>query len=246
MRHDELKHLLDKDVQGHGIPCSCEVFGLFAPLLPQEARAELQVVPKRKRQGLVPDYLVTLPQGFETLLELKVIGGGPSHYVNGGVSRCRAVAARARAIPQEYRSKALALDHRHCGVAEGTPGPVSQKLASYGRIRGLVFGAYGEASPDAHELLGVLAAEYASRHWVRMGCRAPQDAAAALSRSLYRSWGLMAVRGQARLKLSGLAHVGAGAGAASSRRAASDGFHHLRREAYQMHFAAACLGRRWQ
>ena len=30
----------------------------------------------RQRQGLVPDLLSTLPQGFETLMELKVIGAG--------------------------------------------------------------------------------------------------------------------------------------------------------------------------
>ena len=179
-------------------------------------------------------------------MELKVIGGGPSHYVSGDVSRCRAVAARARAIPQEYRLKALNVDHQHCGVAEGTPGPVSRKLASYGRIWGLTFGAYGEASPDVHELLSILAMTYASRHWVRLGGRDPQDATATLSRSMYRSWGLMAVRRQARLKLSCLAHVGAGAVAASSRRADADSQHALRREAYQLHFAAARHSQRWR
>ena len=38
------------------------------------------VAPQRKRQGLVPDFLVTHPQGFEALLELKVVGGGPTLY----------------------------------------------------------------------------------------------------------------------------------------------------------------------
>ena len=117
-RHDELKHLIDKDVQGHGMPCSCEVFGLFAPLLPQAARTEWLAAPVRKRQGLVPDFLVTLPQGMEALMELKVIGQGPSHYSRENVSRGSAVAARAESIPQEYRSKALRLDNQHCGVPQ--------------------------------------------------------------------------------------------------------------------------------
>ena len=71
-----------------------------------------------------------------------------------------------------------------------------------------------------------------------MGFRDPQEAAASLKRSLYRSWGLMAMRGQARLKLRGLSHVGSGAVAARVRRAESGAAHHLRREAYQLHFAA--------
>ena len=76
VRHDELKHLIAKDMRGHGVPCTCEVFGLFAPLLPQSVRSDVMAMPVCTRQGLVPDYLATLPQGFETLLELKVIGGG--------------------------------------------------------------------------------------------------------------------------------------------------------------------------
>ena len=200
--------------------------------------------PGRKRQGLVPDFLVTLPQGFEALFELKVIGMGPSHYQTGDVSRGHAVATRARDIPQEYRRKALRLDHQHCGAPEGTPGPITRKLAGYGRVRGLAFGAYGEASQEVHDLAGLLATSYASRHWVRLRGRDPDDAAAAISRTLYRSWGLMAVRGQARLKLAGLAHVGAGATAASSRRSGAENFHARLREAYQLHFAAVQHGHR--
>ena len=245
IRHDELKHLIDKDVQGHGIPCSCEVFGLFAPLLPQEARAEWLAAPARKRQGLVPDYLLTLPHGMEALMELKVIGSGPSHYSRDVVCRGFAVATRAGSIQQEYRSKALRLDHRHCGVTEGVPGPVTQKLATYGRVRGLAFGAYGEASTDVHELVQVLAKSCASRQWARMGARDPQEAAALLQRSLYRSWGLMAMRGQARLKLMGMSQVGSGAAAARARRTDSAAAHSLRREAYQLHFAATRGSWRW-
>ena len=77
-----------------------------------------------------------------------------------------------------------------------------------------------------------------------MRSRDPQDAAAMLLRSLYRSWGLMAVRGQARLKLAGLAHVGTGASEARARRDRSDAFHARRREAYQLHFAAQQFGHR--
>ena len=189
----------------------------------------------------MPDFLVTLPQGFESLLELKVIGGGPSHYASGDVSRCRAVASRARAIPQEYRTKAARLDRQYLNVAEGSPGPISQKLASYGQIWGLAFGAYGEASPDVHELVQTLARSHAERNWVHIGGRDPQEAASILARSLYRSWGVMAVRSQARVKLANLAHVGAGSAVAHSPHVGSEAFHARRREEYQLHHAAQRL-----
>ena len=40
-RHDVIKHLLSRDIQSHGLPSTCEVFGLFAPLLPQPGRDEV-------------------------------------------------------------------------------------------------------------------------------------------------------------------------------------------------------------
>ena len=125
VRHDELKYLVGKDVRGHGLPCSCEVFGLFATLLPQAARAELLGAPVRKRQGLVPVFRISLPEEFDALMELKVVGSSPTHYTSGNISRCHAVATRARAIPQEYRAKALRLDHQHCGAERGTVRPIS-------------------------------------------------------------------------------------------------------------------------
>jgi len=171
-------------------------------------------------------------------MELKVIAAGQSHYSTSSLGRCHAVAGRARSIPQEYAAKARRLDSEYGGVSQDDTGPIAQKLSSCGRIWSLAFGAYGEASPDVHELVRVLAKTHASNHWVRLGSRDPDEAAAALSRALYRSWGLMAMRGQARLKLAGLSHVGVGAAAACSRRLGSDAFHASRREAYQLHYAA--------
>ena len=56
-----------------------------------------------------------------------------------------------------------------CGTSEGAWGPVQHKLAGYGRVRGIVFGAFGEASADAHDLVRALADESASRAWVQLG-----------------------------------------------------------------------------
>ena len=42
------------------------------------------------------------------------------------------------------------MDTQYCGTDEGVDGPVLTKLRSYGHIRSLVFGVFGESSPDAH------------------------------------------------------------------------------------------------
>ena len=76
-----------------------------------------------------------------------------------------------------------------------------------------------------------------------MGCRDPDTAKAALARYLYKSWGVMAVRAQAHLKLGGLAHVGSGAVAADARRALGADFHRRAREAYQLHYRGGRLAR---
>ena len=234
-RHDALKHLLDRDIQDHGVPCTCEVFGLFAPLLPQPARSTVAAFTARKRQGLVPDFKVAQADGLEVLMELKLVAG-PTYYSHGGAGRCYAAARRARAIPGEYMAKARALDAQFCDVPRDSdaPGPVARKLLSYGRIHSLVFGAYGEGSKDAHGLVAQLATSRASRDWARLGCRDQKEAAATLARYLYRSWGIAAARAQACLRLAGLSHVGTGVVAAAGRRSANVAFHARVREAYQL------------
>ena len=161
---------------------------------------------------------------------------GPTWYDHNDVARCYAVARRARGIPGEYTSKTRILDAEFCGVPRdsATPGPVTQKLLSYGRIHCIVFGAYGEGSADAHSLVNRLAQCRASRDWARMGCRGLGEATALLSRYLFRSWGIAAVREQARLRIAGLSHVGTGAAAAAGRRSMNSAFHARIREAYQL------------
>ena len=60
---------------------------------------------------------------------------------------------------------------------------------------------------------------------------------------VYRSWGVAAVRAQARLKIDGLAHVGSGAPAAAARRAYGAERHSNLREAYQLHHRGGRAGR---
>ena len=69
------------------------------------------------------------------------------------VMQCNAVDRRARAVPAEYATKARSVDQRFCGTFPEQQGPVELRLRSYGDVKALVFGTWGEASTDVHSLL---------------------------------------------------------------------------------------------
>ena len=107
---------------------------------------------------------------------------------------------------------------KHCGTGHGFLGHVEAKHRSHGPVKGLVFGAWSEASPDAHALLSAAIDVGARRHWRSMACTSAADARGALAWLLHRRWGVTAARENARLLLSRLSYVGAGAEAAAARR----------------------------
>ena len=229
-QHDAIKWRFVEDAREMQVHCRAEVYGLFSSCIPQDGRVRADRQTARKRQGLVPDLLVSAAvDGPERprLFEVKTLHFGPSTY-SGGPERCGSVARRARALPAEYARKAREVDQRFCGTPAGSVGPVEQKLRTYEPVRGLVFGAWGEASPDVEKVLTALADAGASRHWRGMRCRDRDAARGALAWMLRRRWGLTAVREAARLKLDRLEHVGRGAGAAARRRSVGRAAHAAR------------------
>ncbi len=222
-QHDVLKWRIAEDAKEMGIRCRTEVYGLFAACIPQAGRLRAAHLPARKRQGLVPDFMLTLaldgPER-ELLFELKTLHAGPSTY-GGCHHRCEAVARRARRLPAEYAAKAREIDGRFCGTAPGAVGPVEVKLRTYDPVRGLVFGAWGEGSPDVERLLSAFCRVGAARHWQSMQVTSPGAAQGILAWLLRRRWGMTALREAARLKLERLEFVGRGAAAAADRRLAA-------------------------
>ena len=211
-----------------------EVYGLFAASIPQAARARADALPLRKRQGLVPDFLVCAAfEGPERplLFELKTLHYGRSTYRPQGMPRCGAVARRAGALPTEYASKAREIDRRFCGTPAGEIGPVEARLRTFEPVRGVVFCAWGEASPHADKLLTLAVHTGAGRHWRGMRCDEPSRAVGAIAWLLRRRWGLRALREAARLKLDRLEWAGAGAAAAAQRRRSAWDAHAARRRA---------------
>ena len=53
--------------------------------------------------------------------------------------------------------KARRVDRLYCDTEPGEVGHIEAKLLSYERVRGLVLGAFGEASKPVHQLVDVLA-----------------------------------------------------------------------------------------
>ena len=74
-RHDNVKMMLSRLLRWAKMPFQCEVFNLFAHLIPQDGLSRMER--GRKRQGLVPDFLLELDgergQKKDELAELKVI-----------------------------------------------------------------------------------------------------------------------------------------------------------------------------
>ena len=222
-QHDVLKWRITQDAHEMGARCRTEVYGLFAACIPQAGRARALGMPARKRQGLVPDFMMTLPidgPERELLFELKTLHVGTQTY-RDSEHRCEAVARRARALPPEYAGKARTIDQKFCGTTPGNIGPVENKLRAYDPVRGLVFGAWGEGSPDVNRLITALAKIGSTTHWRSMRLPGPAEAHGTLAWLLRRRWAMTAVRENARLKLERLEYVGAGAAAAADRRAAS-------------------------
>ena len=88
-------------------------------------------------------------------------------------------------------------------------------------LGGWVFGAFGEASPDVHKLVGALSVVGASRQ--RAGRRSePDSVRGGLAWLLKRRWALTAARAAARLTFDRLSSVGTGASAAMARRAVAE------------------------
>ena len=99
-------------------PAEMEVF-------PQQGLARIES--GRQRQGMVPDFRITIPEAGQTrpvLHELKVISFGKTRYKPG--SKDRAVDVRARNLHDEYMVKARKVDQQYGGVEVGMRGPVER------------------------------------------------------------------------------------------------------------------------
>ena len=232
-RHDQIKNKIYSLLKWSGIEVNCEVFNLFAGLIPQQGLSRIER--GRKRQGMVADFMVRLPGGageagggrgggaVSVLAELKVVSSCPTWYHRAPRNSIKAVKRRADGLPADYLRKADKMDHQFGGVPEGQDGPVRRKLLTF-PFRSWVFGAWGEASDDVHELVHCLVASRLRHEETLEGGggrrrgMSDKGALAVLTGQVRRTLSLEAARANARCLLERVEVVGSGGKAATGRR----------------------------
>ena len=104
-----------------------------------------------------------------------------------------------------YLSHARQLDREYSPA--GTT-PIEDRLRYFTRTRGLVFGAYGEASTDVHTLLDIAADEMAEQQWRLAGARSATEMRSFIVSRLRRRMGMATVIAMARHRLARVPYIG--------------------------------------
>lgn len=211
-RHDKLKMTINSLCTWARLPTTCEVWGLFSHLIPNEAMSRIEG--GRKRQGLVPDFRLEMPSitgGTEyRLAELKIISCCDTWYKPSASSNTRATEKRAKGLQMEYHRKAKKVDHDLLGVAAGEKGPLERRLDEFGNLIGLCFGAWGEASTDVHNLIQTLAEAREKFQCLKEGRPRSKQELGLIVGQVRRRLSLAAVKAQVDCLLSRIHQVGPG------------------------------------
>ena len=211
-RHDKIKMTLNSLLTWCRIPTTCEVWGLFSHLIPNEALSRMES--GRKRQGLVPDFRVEVPD--ETgrtkyqLAELKVVSCCDTWYRPGSSSNTRATDRRAQGLQSDYLRKAKNIDKNILGVNENEKGPVERRLNEFGEIIGLCFGAWGEGSEDVHKLVNIIAESRLKHQGLKFGKPGSKYELGMLVGQVRRRLSVATLKAQVNCLLSRLHQVGPG------------------------------------
>ena len=154
---------------------------------------------------------------------MKFCNDCPTHYgdvqyhTSPGQS-CNAVRKRQAKVHAEYMKTARSIDTKFNQTPAGETGPVTQVIGSFGRIRGLCFGAGGECSADCLELLDFVSTIAAERTWLTTGYRNQKEAKSCIHRNLLTSLSFTVMRSIARLRHDRLGMIRGDASAAARRR----------------------------
>ena len=234
-RHDAWKWMVDNLLREAGIDHTCEVAGLFTHLVQQRERFLQQSF--RKRQVAVPDFRVSFLPPLRLLADVKGLYCGEIYAGPAQNEQCGAVFRRQGRVHADCHRAARAADVKFNALDPDNAdlGPIGRALDAYARIRGWVIGAFGEASPDVHELVKELGDIGATRGWRDMGASSAEEASAVLRGRARRHLGIEGVRGHARLKLDRLAVATGDVDEGAERRAHSRYGARAARDAYEAH-----------
>ena len=211
-RHDKMKMTINSLCTWARLPATCEVWGLFAHLIPNEALSRIEG--GRKRQGLVPDFRLEMPSttGGTTyrLAELKLISCCDTWYKPSTSGNVRGTERRATGLQTEYSRKARKVDQDLLQISNGEKGPVERRLDEFGQLIGLCFGAWGEASVDVHNLIHTLAESRLNFQGLKAGKPRSKHELGVIVGQLRRRLSQAAVKAQVDCLLSRIHQVGPG------------------------------------
>ena len=243
-RHDTGKLAIVNECVNAGLIHDCEVYGLFADLIPAQAVAQGENLEwGRARQGLVPDFKLRLPtpEGLtDHLAELKFIGAGVSWFPRG--VRGKGCDRRANGLALLYKRALDRLDSRFHNTAAGQAGPLVRRLQSFGKLEGLVVGPWGEGSKDLHSLVKTIADTKVASRARALGREASDKELGVVVSQVRKFLSVAFVRAQALCLVNRLGFIGEGAKAAAGRRDLARRLEEGRRRDRQAHFLAHVRG----
>ena len=222
-RHDLVKNFLFRKLRSAGVQTECEVFNLFARELPQEGLSRIER--GRTRQAMVPDFKISIPvpggRNEQRLFEMKVVSSCPTRYPRNPRPQGRAVDNRSKLLQREYELKARKADQKFGGTQVGEVGRMEQKLLNFGRVHGLVAGAFGEISEDFKMLMQVITDKKKEELEAQTGVENRRTVTAQLASYTSQNrqqLSRICVQSQSRLLLDRLEELGGATGEAARRR----------------------------
>ena len=218
IRHDRIKTELMSMMRWSGMVATCEVWGLFKHLVPQEDLSRAEV--NKQRQVMIPDFRIQLlsqtRQTETRLAELKYTCG--RDFYKPGVRQRqfrKAVNKRADLLMDDYRKKADNMDRL---LGEEGQGRVRRRLDQFGDLVSLVVGQFNEASDDIHMLLEQFADSRVAVLARREGRQMSEQERGVVVGQLRRQLSTASIRAGTQCLLDRMHQCGEGAALAAKRR----------------------------
>ena len=142
------------------------------------------------------------------LFDVKTIHGGSEHYYSAHAAEEQSGAVRHREVrvSPDYLRHARILDQRFFAGTGTTP--FETRVRSFTQTRGAVFGAFGEASADVHDLIAEASTAQARRDYGLVGARSATEMRGFIIGRMRRRIGLVAVQAFARHRLNRVPYIG--------------------------------------
>ena len=214
--HEIMQEVIESIMSIAGIPFKANPMSEFLPLVAQRDRFLLDATASGQRRSIrhviIPDFTYEAEDRVSRKMsDIKRLYPGGLYSSAGAIDKqSGAVLVRQLKVHTDYHAAAAAADVTYNGLDPGTGGPISSYLLEFGQVQGWVFGAFGETSPHARELVLYASRRAGDKHWIRTGCDSPADCAAMHKNWFKRMISVASWRGLARLKLRNLGHALAG------------------------------------